>query len=277
MRVLIRFSVFVLFATLLQGFFDGKESARAQESATQVTVPGTDDLSWLEAYRAAAEERWAKSIAELEALDKAEDDPSDAILFIGSSSIRRWEDLSVDMAPYRTVRRGYGGARFSDVAIFAERLIHPHQYRALVMFVGNDVVGKPTDRTPEELEQLVEYVVGVSHQHSPGTPVFIIEITPTDARFPAWPKIRQANAILRDISLRTADTYFIPTAGIFLRPDGSPRSELFAEDRLHLNEQGYDLWSIVIRRRLDDVFRLIAESESKSAKTTLAASGPAGN
>ena len=41
--------------------------------------------------------------------------PEDAILFVGSSSIRLWETIGDDMAPYSAIRRGYGGAKFSDL------------------------------------------------------------------------------------------------------------------------------------------------------------------
>lgn len=248
------------------------KSSYAQDSVSATTHATQEGPEWMQPYRESAVKRWEKSITELEALDQSENDPSDAILFVGSSSIRRWADIAIDMAPYRTIRRGYGGAKYSDLAIFAKRLIEPHRYRALAIFVGNDVTGKETDRTPEELEQLVEYVVSVSHDHLPGTPVFLIEVTPTESRFKAWPQIREANAKLRDIALRTADTYFVATAEHYLRPDGTPRGELFAEDKLHLNEQGYDVWSTLIRRRFDDVFRQITEFELATAEETIESS-----
>ena len=210
---------------------------------------------FLEPYRAKAVERWEKEITKLEAKDAETVDPADAILFIGSSSIRRWSDIGTDMAPYRPVQRGYGGAKYSDVAIFAKRLLHPHQYRALVIFVGNDVSGKPEDHSPEQVEQLVRYVVGVSHAHQPAAPVLLIEVTPTEKRFDVWPQIRRVNERLREIALSTANTHFIATADHYLDPMGNPRNELFVDDRLHLNEQGYELWSKLIRRRLDEVLR----------------------
>jgi len=34
-----------------------------------------------------------------------------AIVFVGSSSIRLWDDLEGDMAPLRVLNRGFGGAQ----------------------------------------------------------------------------------------------------------------------------------------------------------------------
>jgi lysophospholipase L1-like esterase len=160
------------------------------------------------------------------------------------------------MAPYRVIQRGFGGSKYSDVAVFARRIMHPHQYRALVVFVANDVSGEPDDHSPEQVEQLARYIVGVSKQHQPEAPVLLIEVTPSESRFRVWPRIRQVNARLREIALSMPDTYFIPTAEHYLDPAGYPRSELFVADKLHLNRAGYTLWSTLIRRRLDDVLRM---------------------
>ena len=40
------------------------------------------------------------------------------ILFIGSSSIRRWDNMTNQMAPYQVIKRGYGGAHFYDLNSF---------------------------------------------------------------------------------------------------------------------------------------------------------------
>jgi len=210
-----------------------------------------DDI--LAPYRAAAVARWEEDIRTLEALDAVEENPADAVLFIGSSSIRRWNTIATDMAPYRVIQRGYGGAKYSDLAVFAERLLHPHQYRAVVVFVANDISGTPYDHSPQQVEQWVRYIVGVSRQHQPEAPVLLIEVTPTESRFAVWPQIRRVNERLREIALTTADTYFIATAEHYLDPYDEPRSELFVADKLHLNSDGYDLWSMLIRRRLDEV------------------------
>ena len=127
------------------------------------------------------------------------------------------------------------------------------------MFVANDVVGKSDDRAIPEVESAVKFIVGVSHKHQPAAPVVIVEVTPSESRFAAWGQQRALNARLREVALTTANCYFVSTASHFLSPDGRPRRELFVDDQLHLNEAGYQLWGQLIRRRLDDVFRLEAE------------------
>jgi lysophospholipase L1-like esterase len=221
------------------------ESAAADEQLPAV----------VEKFQAEATEKWESEIKKLEARDQAESDPESAILFIGSSSIRMWETIEQDIAPYKPIRRGYGGAKFSDVAVYAKRLICPHQYRALAIFVGNDVAGKPDDHSVADIEALVRHILKVAAEHSPETPMFLIEVTPTPQRFAAWSKIRQANAALREISLTTPHTYFIPTAESYLDESKQPRADLFRDDGLHQNQAGYELWATLIKRRFGEVLK----------------------
>ena len=220
-------------------------------STTPAEQPHDDDF--LEPFRARAVADWEDEIQRFERRDEVEVHADDALLFVGSSSIRLWESLAADMAPYPVIQRGYGGARYSDLAIYAERVIKPHEYRAMVMFVANDVSGEPRDHTPEQVGRFVRHILGIAKSHRPGAPIFIIEVTPTESRFAVWPEIRKVNATLREIALTTDNTYFIPTAEYYLDASGNPRPELFVDDKLHLSRDGYALWATLIRRRLDDV------------------------
>jgi hypothetical protein len=88
---------------------------------------------------------WEPEIQKFEKLDKTVQYPDDAILFAGSSSIRRWETLTEDMAPYNVIQRGYGGAKLSDFAVYASRIFSHHPCSALVLFIANDITGNAND------------------------------------------------------------------------------------------------------------------------------------
>ena len=63
-------------------------------------------------YRA-HKENFENQIQKLENLNEYKS-MKDYLLFIGSSSIRRWVSLAEDMAPYPSINRGYGGAHYYD-------------------------------------------------------------------------------------------------------------------------------------------------------------------
>lgn len=227
---------------------------RAQAPANERPDPAAQTIveGLLQRYREPAMERWENDIRKLEARDARETEPENAILFVGSSSIRLWDSIDADMQPYAVIQRGYGGAKFTDLAVFAHRLITPHRYRALVLFVANDVTGGDDDRSPREVEALLMHVFAISRKHQPDAPVFVIEITPTSSRWKVWPEIAAVNAALRARALQTPGLFFIPTAAHYLNDQARPRDHLFRDDRLHLNTDGYDLWAKRIKRRLGD-------------------------
>lgn len=198
-------------------------------------------------------ERWEPDIRKLEALDKSETHPDDAILFVGSSSVRLWDTIAEEMAPYPVIQRGYGGARFSDLNVYAKRLIHPHQFRALVMFVGNDVTGSPNDKTPAEVVSLVRSIVTTTREKHPNAPIFVLETTPTASRWKAWPKIQAVNLAIAELCSDLPNVHWISTSPHFLNEQQQPREELFKPDRLHLNADGYKLWASLIKPRLKAV------------------------
>lgn len=200
-------------------------------------------------------ERWEPHIQRLEALDKMENHPDNAVLFVGSSSIRLWSTMAEDMAPYPVIRRGYGGAKYSDLRVFAKRLIHPHQFRALVIFVGNDVSGRENDRTPEAVAQDIRDIIKTVRSKYQETPIFFIAVTPTGSRWRVWGKTQGVNDAIAEVCSDSPHVHWIGTATHYLNEEGVPRDELFVKDRLHLNEDGYDLWAKIIKRRLADVLR----------------------
>ena len=193
---------------------------------------------------------WESDIQKFEQLDKTETYPGNAILFAGSSSIRLWTSLEKDMSPYHVIQRGYGGAHLSDFAVYAPRIFDNHQCRALVLFIANDITGSSSDRTPEEVATLFKSVVKTFRKVNPEAPVFWIEITPTASRWKVWPEIQKANALVKNACSKGKDTYFIATHDAFLNEDGLPDDELFLDDKLHLNEKGYAVWTEIIRERV---------------------------
>ena len=198
---------------------------------------------------------WEKEIQQLEAKDKAETDPQNAILFVGSSSIRLWKNIKTDMQPYPVIQRGYGGSKFSDNIFYVERLVKPHDFKALVMFFANDITGGNNDRTPEELAAIVKETIKKVRAIKPNKPIFLVEITPTNSRWKVWSKAKQANELLKNMSQNMKKVYFIETAAAYLDAEGKPRSELFGPDQLHQNQQGYDIWAAIIKKRLDEILK----------------------
>jgi hypothetical protein len=206
-------------------------------------------------YTAEATKNWEKDILKFEQQDKSEKDPANAILFAGSSSIRLWSTLKEDVAPYPVIQRGFGGSKFSDMAVYAKRIIYPHQFKALVIFEANDITGSKTDKTPAEVVKLFRNIVKTVRKKYADQPIFLFEITPTKSRWAVWPTVKQTNQMLKETCSKLHNTYFIETASAYLNKDGEPRNELFIKDMLHQNHEGYIIWGDLAKKKLDEVLK----------------------
>ena len=196
---------------------------------------------------------WESDIEKFEQLDISKSYPSDAILIAGSLSIRLWSTIGKDMMPYNVIQRGYGGAKLSDFAIYADRIIYPHPCQAIVIFIANDISGNENDKSPVEVSHLFRKTLYIIRRKFTDTPVFWISVTPTPSRWAVWPEIKEANGMIKDICKSHRNTYFIDTEKYFLNSSGLPRSELFLDDKLHLNADGYMIWTGIIKNELNAV------------------------
>jgi hypothetical protein len=196
---------------------------------------------------------WEPDIQKFEQLDKSESYPKESILFAGSSSIRLWSTLGKDMAPYPIIQRGFGGSRISDVVVYAHRIFDPHPCKAIVIFIANDITGSDQDKSPEEVATLFRVLLKTIRETHHETPVFWIETTPTGSRWKVWPQVQEMNKLVQKVCLSQKNTYFIDTDYAFLNVNGLPNDELFREDKLHLSDKGYAIWTEIIKKELNKV------------------------
>ncbi|MDY0102333.1 MAG: GDSL-type esterase/lipase family protein [Lentimicrobium sp.] len=193
--------------------------------------------------------KWENEITILEALPSSIS--NETILFTGSSSIRLWDSIATDMLPFQAIGRGYGGAKLSDYVYYADRLVKPHACGAIVLFIANDITGDSKDITPSEVLKLFKTTVAQMRKSHPDTPVFWIEVTPTPSRWTQWPLINQTNQLIMNYCADNEKLFFIQTSHRFLLENGLPDKTLFVQDMLHLNHQGYQVWSECIKVELN--------------------------
>ena len=189
-------------------------------------------------------------------LDAKASTPPGAAVFVGSSSIRLWETLAADMAPVPVVQRGFGGSRLFDASYWCEQLLAPHASPScVVVFSGtNDIAGsrpKSAERVHELFLQLVERI-GALH---PGVPICYVAITPTGSRAAHRAIVDEANARVRATCAAAAGLEFVDPVPDLLDAQGEPDPRFFRADRLHLNADGYAVWTAHIRPVVERLHR----------------------
>lgn len=198
--------------------------------------------------------RWDDAFAAFAAADRAAPPPEGAILFVGSSSIRLWDGLEGDFAVRKVVlKRGFGGSKLADCVQNLGRLVVRYKPSQVLVYAGDNDLASGS-RPDEVLRRFTAFVEGVQRS-LPATRIAYISIKPSPLRAALLPEIRATNALIRDYIAATPGVSYIDVFSPMVDADGRPRGELFAADRLHLNRDGYALWTALIGPYLREAAR----------------------
>jgi len=192
-----------------------------------------------------APSQWDGAFNAFAADDAAHPHPPGGVLFVGSSSIRLWNDLEDQFKDMPVViKRGFGGSQLSDCVKNLNRLVVHYRPRTVLVYAGdNDLAA---GAAPEEVfRRFVAFVAGVQRE-LPDTDIAYISIKPSPSRMALLPKIRKTNALIQAYADAEGKVDFIDVYTPMLDASGKPRAELFRADALHLNADGYALWKRVI-------------------------------
>lgn len=193
-------------------------------------------------------ERWRDQWQAFDEDDRTNPPPREAMLFVGSSTIRLWTTLEADFPDYLTVRRGFGGGQIEDLTAEADRLIFRHAPRVILVYAGdNDLAdGKSPERVADDFGTLVARV----HERLPDAFLGFLAIKPSVQRRHLLAEIRAANALVRETTSRDPRLFYVDVFDPMLGTDGEPRVELLAADGLHLSPEGYRVWARTIQAAL---------------------------
>ncbi len=190
-------------------------------------------------------ERWEPEIAAFDKLNREHPPEKGGIVFVGSSSIRLWKTLEQDFAGLPVVNRGFGGSEIADSVHFADRLVFPHAPRLVVLYAGGNDIN--SGKTAEQVFSDFQAFAGTVHAGLPETELAYISIAPNPARWAQVDRIKEANARIEAFCGERPWMKFINVFPHMLGPDGLPRPEIFSPDRLHMNAEGYRLWTGLVR------------------------------
>ncbi len=184
-------------------------------------------------------------ILAFEAADRSAAPPKGAILFVGSSSIRRWTTLAKDFPEHVVINRGFGGSEVADSVRLANRIVIPYAPRLIVFYAGGNDIN--AGKTPTQVAADFQAFVVAIHTQLPATRIAYVSIAPNPARWAQVDKVREANRLIAAAVAKNQKLVFINVFPQMLGADGLPLPGIFIDDRLHMNEAGYALWVRIIK------------------------------
>jgi lysophospholipase L1-like esterase len=227
-----------------------KTAETATSSSTYIIeeclpVRKESDMKWITRYS-----------DQIEALEgkAAVDSISDIdVMFFGSSSIRLWKGLEEMMSPLRVVNRGYGGATIRDIHYNYPILMAQYKPKAFVVFCDNDIAGNANDLTTGEVLDHYRLLFQRLDKDYPGTPVFFLSWKYSELRAGLRDKQRIVNHLIEEYADKSEQVTFVDVNSLLLDKDGNVNSSLFEKDNLHINRDGYLLWTSVLKPKLMEI------------------------
>ncbi len=201
-------------------------------------------LSLLAAPVRATPDKWIAEIERFIAADTTQSPPPNAVVFVGSSSIRLWATLAEDFPGVTTINRGFGGSELADSVFYADRIVIPYRPRLVVLYAGeNDLnAGKNPEAVLADFQAFRTKV----HAALPKTRIIFLAIKESPVRAKIRAQVIAANKLIAaDCAIDTRCT-FVDVATPLLAAGGGYRPELFRGDQLHLLPAGYAIWTKVL-------------------------------
>lgn len=200
---------------------------------------------------AAPADRFEPAIAAYEEADQKAFPPKEAILFIGSSSIRGWRSLEQDFPEYEVINRGFGGSWVSDCIYFMDRIVIPYSPKVIVFYAGENDISGGTD--PEVVRAGFQRFVERSREKLGNVHIAYISMKPSPRRWQMAEAKREGNALIETFTGSDENLSYIDVFEPMLGADGKPRENLFGGDELHMNESGYALWTEIVGKHLEEI------------------------
>lgn len=182
----------------------------------------------------------------------AEDDGNlprrEAVLAVGSSSMRMWETIQEDLAPLEIVHRGFGGSRMKDVLEMID-FFQRYECGTVLVYEGDNDLAGPWLKPETYAEQCSEFTEAIFAVR-PDAHIYFISTKPSPCREAAMERFAEANERVQKLCDGNEQLHFIDVFTPMLNDDGAPRADIFKSDRLHMNEKGYVLWTEAVRDAL---------------------------
>ena len=168
---------------------------------------------------------------------------ADTILFLGDS-ITQGGDWASWFPENNTLNFGTSGNTSEDVLARLDSVVDAHPDE-MVLLIGTNDFG--LRRNVETLVRNVQSILVQLRRDLPGSRMLVVSVLPRGREFSD--RIHEANIHLRQFS-STVHAQFLDLWPTMALDDGE-LNPLYSDDRLHLNEAGYQAWLSELRPALE--------------------------
>jgi lysophospholipase L1-like esterase len=173
--------------------------------------------------------------------------PKHAILFLGSSSFRKWTEVQKDFPDYKVINRGFGGSTFPDAIRYLDQIVYPYQPRQILIYEGDNDLASSNKITADSVFNRFKELFFILRKKLPTTTIDFVSIKPSPSRQRLMPEMEKANSLIINFLKDKKNSAFIDVYHSMLDNNGLPDKSIFMEDELHMNAKGYAIWQKIIK------------------------------
>ena len=174
--------------------------------------------------------------------DSAQMPPKNAVLFIGSSSFTMWTDVAKAFPGYTIINRAFGGSTLVDQINYVNDIVFPYKPKQIVIYCGeNDLAASDTVTARMVLNRLMQ-LVKMIRQKLPNVAIAYVSMKPSPSRQHLLRKMQDGNNAIEAFLKKSRNAAFIDVYHQMIDANKMPRRELFLDDELHMNANGYAIW-----------------------------------
>jgi lysophospholipase L1-like esterase len=105
--------------------------------------------------------------------------PAIPILFVGSSSFTRWNDLQAAFPGYPVLNRAFGGSTLKDVIRFSYDVILPYKPKQVLIYCGENDLASADSISTDEVLRRVQTLFAIIRTNLPETQISFVSIKPS--------------------------------------------------------------------------------------------------
>ena len=197
-----------------------------------------DETSWITRYQ--------KDITNYQKENKRLKDLSCDVLFLGSSSINLWDTIYEDFAPLKLIRRSYGGATLRDMIYNYNTIAKGYTPKSILLYVENDLGNHKEGVNAVKCFDLFRIFIDKLKKDYPNTPLIVVSLKPSQHKADQLKDQLLVNTLLEENATAQGYTY-VDITKVMYDEAGNLRTDIFKEDNLHMNAEGYKLWTAILK------------------------------
>lgn len=207
--------------------------------------------------------RWSQDAEMFAQWDRKNSFPADAVVFVGSSSIRYWPTAEA-FGDLPVINRGFGGSFMADSVYYADAFVLKYRPKVVVVYAGdNDCTGGILPRSiADDFVKLAERI----HTALPNTEIICLSVKRSQSRRNVWPQMAQVNQYYKEYASRKDYITYVDVDAVLQKEKDTPDPAFYLSDQLHLNEQGYAVWNRWLSPILKERYALAMSKEKKAGK-----------